>query len=402
MKELKIKAPNTILHDKQLKLYDFIEDFVEIESKTFLKIDKAKCKSKSVTRLSKNGKIIFKEHYKHCPECSSKKIVKNGYNTRKLHILNEGYVTTYIERYICKNCGKNYQVDMSDVVVENNNITNEIKDIIWKYYAISKISLRKTRLILKSIHNINISYQSIEDIILSFKYSNKNKIEQYSGYYLFDSLWIKINGEWNYLYALMDSKYNTIINLKMASSEKEKEIYTFLRESTRNQSRKSVTTDLKEEYRKPIDKLMMEHQFCQFHLQQKINRDLKTFIKENNLNENEINKLYQQKKRINSIIYAQTIKNARKILEDILNNKKNYYKPIIEICEKTIQPYLKNIKKNCEDSKIERTSSRLENMFLKIMPKHIKRKMKTFKGAETRAKLTLAFWDLKNMKSYIH
>ena len=87
---------------------------------------------------------------------------------------------------------------------------------------------------------------------------------------------------------------------------------------------------------------------------------------------------------------------------DILNNKKNYYKPIIEICEKIIQPYLKNIKKNCEDSKIERTSSRLENMFLKIMPKHIKRKMKTFKGAETRAKLTLAFWDLKNMKSYIH
>ena len=36
------------------------------------------------------------------------------------------------------------------------------------------------------------------------------------------------------------------------------------------------------------------------------------------------------------------------------------------------------------------------------MPKHIKRKIKTFKGAETRAKLTLAFWDLKNMKSYIH
>lgn len=39
------------------------------------------------------------------------------------------------------------------------------------------------------------------------------------------------------------------------------------------------------------------------------------------------------------------LKNARKILEDILNNKKNYYKPIIEICEKNIQPYLKNIKK---------------------------------------------------------
>ena len=50
MKNLKIKAPNTILHDKELKLYDFIEDFVEIESKAFLKIDKSKCNSKSVTR----------------------------------------------------------------------------------------------------------------------------------------------------------------------------------------------------------------------------------------------------------------------------------------------------------------------------------------------------------------
>ena len=109
---------------------------------------------------------------------------------------------------------------------------------------------------------------------------------------------------------------------------------TFLKIDKAKCKSKSVITDLKEEYRKPIDKLMMDHQFCQFHLQQKINRDLKKFIKENNLNENEINKLYQQKKRINLIIYTQTIKNARKILEDILNNKKNYYKPIIEICKK--------------------------------------------------------------------
>lgn len=76
MKELKIKAPNTILHDKQLKLYDFIEDFVEIESKTFLKIDKAKCKSKSVTRLSKNGKIIFKEHHNIVLNVLLKKLLK--------------------------------------------------------------------------------------------------------------------------------------------------------------------------------------------------------------------------------------------------------------------------------------------------------------------------------------
>ncbi len=102
----------------------------------------------------------------------------------------------------------------------------------------------------------------------------------------------------------------------------------------------------------------------------------------------------------NTILHDKQLKRYDFIEDFVEIESKTFLK--IDICEKTIQPYLKNIKKNCEDSKIERTSSRLENMFLKIMSKHIKRKMKTFKGAETRAKLTLAFWDLKNMKNYIH
>ena len=136
---------------------------------------------------------------------------------------------------------------------------------------------------------------------------------------------------------LKNKAYNTILNVKQLKLHDfiedfvEIDYNTFLEIDKSKCKTKSVTTDLKEEYRKPIDTLIRDHQFCQFHLQQKINRDLKKFIKENNLNENEINILYQQKKRINSIIYAQNIKNAIKMLEDILNNKKNYYKPIIEI-----------------------------------------------------------------------
>ena len=76
------------------------------------------------------------------------------------------------------------------------------------------------------------------------------------------------------------------------------------------------------------------------------------------MNENETNKLYQQKKRINSIILHKLLKMLEKILNDILNNKEKYYKSRIAICKKkTIQPYLKNIKQNSEDSKIERSSS---------------------------------------------
>ena len=110
---------------------------------------------------------------------------------------------------------------------------------------------------------------------------------------------------------LKNKAYNTILNVKQLKLHDfiedfvEIDYNTFLEIDKSKCKTKSVTTDLKEEYRKPIDTLIRDHQFCQFHLQQKINRDLKKFIKENNLNENEINKLYQQKKRINSIIYVE-------------------------------------------------------------------------------------------------
>ena len=76
------------------------------------------------------------------------------------HLLNDIHV---------KKCGKHYQVDLSDYIDKNSNITNEIKDIIWKYYAIAMISIRNTQLILKLIHKINISYQTIEDILKKMK-----------------------------------------------------------------------------------------------------------------------------------------------------------------------------------------------------------------------------------------
>ena len=90
---------------------------------------------------------------------------------------------------------------------------------------------------------------------------------------------------------LKNKAYNTILNVKQLKLYDfmedfvEIESKTFLKIDKAKCKSKSVTTDLKEEYRKPIGKLMMDHQFCQFHLQQKINRDLKKFIKENNLNE---------------------------------------------------------------------------------------------------------------------
>ena len=119
----------------------------------------------------------------------------------------------------------------------------------------------KIRFNLKPEHNIEISHQSIENILLKSYYEFDYENWSYSGYYLFDSLWVKINGVWMYLLALFDVKLNTIVSIKLVESEDSETIYQFLDDSLRNQKKISIGTDLKNEYRKSIDKLKVKHHF---------------------------------------------------------------------------------------------------------------------------------------------
>ena len=106
----------------------------------------------------------------------------------------------------------------------------------------------KIRFDLKQQHNVEISHQSIENILLNSNYQFNYENWTYSGYYLFDSLWVKINGEWSYILALFDVKLNTLVSVKLVESEDSKAIYQFLNESLRNQKKISIGTDLKHEY----------------------------------------------------------------------------------------------------------------------------------------------------------
>ena len=119
----------------------------------------------------------------------------------------------------------------------------------------------KIRFDLKQQHNIEISHQSIENILLESNYQFNYENWTYSGYYLFDSLWVKINGEWSYILALFDVKLNTLVSVKLVESEDSKTIYQFLNESLRNQKKISIGTDLKHEYREAIDKLKVKTSF---------------------------------------------------------------------------------------------------------------------------------------------
>ena len=89
--------------------------------------------------------------------------------------------------------------------------------------------------------------------------------EFYSGYYLFDSLWTKINGVWNYFLVLFDVKLNSVVSMELVESEDIGTIYKFLDDSLRNQHKICIVSDLKDEYHPAIEKVGVRHQFCMFH-----------------------------------------------------------------------------------------------------------------------------------------
>lgn len=296
----------------------------------------------------------------------------------------------------CNKCGKIIYTDISSIVKGNSNITIPLIDHIKYLYSNFGTSLHKIRKSLKREHKIEISHQSIENIILNSDYKINHENWTYSGYYLFDSLWVKKNGKWKYLLALFDLKLNTIVSRELADSESVKTVYKFLEESLRNQNKNCIITDLKPEYRVAIDKLQIKQQFCTFHLKQLINREIHNYIKQNNHNKNEIEIIHDYKELLFNIINAESLNEAQEKRNQLFYLKSNVPKVIRDLAEKLFIPEFKKITNHLTDPKIAITSNKIENCFLKNFPKYIKRLYKTENGILKRFDLKLKFWDEEN------
>ena len=111
-------------------------------------------------------------------------------------------------------------------------------------YSYFNGSIHKIRKPLKKEHNIELSHQSIENIILKSKYEINLRNWTFSGYYLFDALWVEKNGKWKYLLNLFDLELNTIVAKELVDSETVENVYNFLNQSLCNQMRIVIIIDL--------------------------------------------------------------------------------------------------------------------------------------------------------------
>ena len=396
MTKTKIKVPYQCMDLKEYKLFDFVPEFSEFRQ--FDDLSRFGCENidNNLIRLEKRGKIYFKNKISICPSCNSTHAVKNGTYERKLFFLRIGEKLCTIQKYKCKKCGKVFYTDLSSLVYDNSNITLPVINCIENLYQIYGASLHKIRFDLKQQHNIEISHQSIENILLSSHYQFNYENWTYSGYYLFDSLWVKINGIWNYLLALFDVKLNTLVSIKLVESEDSKTIYQFLNESLRNQKKISIGTDLKHEYREAIDKLNIKHHFCRFHVKQNLNKRFKDYIGNNQPSDEENEILAHLKEDIYKILDAESVVDAKTVRDKLINKEYPKNKFINKILWKFVIPNFNKLIIPIENSIIPSTNNKIENLFQKIFPKHIKRRMKIEKGLLTRFMLKLNYWNVNN------
>ena len=397
-----IKAPYECMELKEYKLSDFIPEFSEFRQSDDLSRFGCENIEDNLIRLEKRGKIHFENRIAICPSCKSHHTIKNGTYERKLIFLRIGEQICTIQKYKCKKCGKVFYSDLSSLVYPNSNITLPVFDCIENLYQIYGAGLHKIRFNLKQQHNIEISHQSIENILLKSKYEFNYENRTYSGYYLFDSLWVKIKGKWNYLLALFDVKLNTIVSVKLVESEDSKTIYQFLHESLRNQEKISIGTDLKHEYREAIDKLKVKQQFCKFHVKQNINKRFRDYFDKNQLEKEEFNELIDLKKHIFKILDAKNLNDAKNLRNQLLDKKYSKNNFTIKIVDKFIIPYFQKLTTYLENTNIPSTNNKIENIFQKVFPKHIKRTMKIEQGLLRRFMLKLNHWNIKNKKEKNH
>ena len=396
MPKVNIKASNSIMFDKQFKLCDFVPEFSRFRTDE----DKIQngCHSidDSLFVSTKKGKKYFKPVNVVCPECYSRNVVKNGTYSRKLIFLTIGEQNCVVQKYKCNKCGHVIYTNLSSIVNGNSNITIPVIEHIEYLYSYFNGSLHKIRKSLKKEHNIEISHQSIENIILKSNYEIKHENWTFSGYYLFDSLWVRKNGNWKYLFALFDLELNTIVAKELVDSETVDNVYNFLNQSLRNQKKKCIITDLKSEYRVAIDRLHIKQQFCTFHAKQLINREIRDYITKNNTSEEEIEIIIDYKRLFFDIIDADSINDAKEKRDKLFYLDSNVPKVIRKLTSDLIIPEFKKLTNYLTDSKIAITSNKIENCFLKNFPKHIKKLFKTDEGILKRFDLKLKYWDEDN------
>ncbi|MDO5832945.1 MAG: hypothetical protein Q4Q14_08890 [Methanobrevibacter sp.] len=368
----------------QLKLFDFSEENIDPEKIISERLNKTPEIENSNQKLFLDENNVFSYVTAVCPHCGSHKIIKKGTITKNKQNIN-GKTTEFKEQqYQCKNCGKKFGIYNNPLIKNNKQFLQEIIDKIPGIMKIGYQSLRKISKYFEIFLGIRVSHQTIKN------WSNKNHEEKidnqefdYSGYYLYDEQFLRLNGVRHYRLTLYDAILNIPVSEKIVRRRIPKNTKEFILESTKDKPFICLTTDLFPMYRNVADEINVNHQLCTFHLFQTINHKLKVYCRRNKINGKQRQNIYDNAQELKNCFRQNSVKDAINEFKQYLQKYMAIPAVLKDFIRKHIINHFHRYVQHLDDEKIEKTSNKVENYYRQTNPEKIKKLYKTKNGILT-------------------
>ncbi|WP_409199744.1 hypothetical protein [Methanobrevibacter sp. DSM 116169] len=364
-----------------------------------------------------------------CKHCFSRDLIKHGFNSKMLISVDGDENHIFVQKYLCKKCGKISQTEFQDEYDPYCNFSNNTLNKSKETMSLERVSLRNLSKNHKTFNNIKISHETVrKSLILNSNLYYINTDVELSNYYGYDEQWVKINKKWQYRCVIFDLINNVPIAEELTDNLSKKFIKNFIDKNIPPHKRKFIVTDLKKEYDNIMRQLGFDHQYCTFHLNLNINKNLTTFynkaknkyIKElkNNdpeMSKTEIDELVDEKlktikKEINEykqwfwqLFQFKTYGEALEFIEEIKEKLPEFPEILGDYLKNNFMPIYKKflvfLKKE-HKTKACQTNNKTENYIGNIMPKSYKKKFRTEIGLMTQIKHRIKNW-IKNRKTQL-
>ena len=353
----------------QLKLYDFSDEKIDQEKIISGKLNKNPKIENTHHKLLLDENNTFRYDNPICPVCGSHKIIKKRTITKNKQNIN-GNITEFREQqYQCKKCNKKFGISNNPLIKNNKHYLQEIIDKIPEIMKIEYQSLRKISKYFQIFLGIRISHQTIRN------WSNKNHEEtitnkefEYSGYYLYDEQFLRLNGVRHYRLTLYDAILNVPVSERIVRRRIPKNTKKFILDSTANKPFICLTTDLFPMYRNVADEIGVKHQLCTFHLFQTINHKLKVHCRRNKINGKARDYIYENAKELKNCFRQNSKQEAIEQFKQYLQNYRAIPVVLKDFIRKHIINHFHRYVEHLDNENIEKTSNKVENYYRQTNP----------------------------------
>ncbi|GHU05467.1 hypothetical protein AGMMS49960_21870 [Betaproteobacteria bacterium] len=207
------------------------------------------------------------------------------------------------------------------------------------------VSLTNITGLINCLQGVTPSRQTVYNELR--KYYGKLKIKgkrRVSGNYAYDEQYIKLNGVKYYILALFDVELNVLVDYHISDNMGKKEIMKFIKKSTHQQKRISLTTDGKPVYKSIADELGFIHNLCLFHVIKDVKKIVNDKMKSKKLDENQKAEYYDTGEIILEIFRSKSYKKAEHKFKRLMKHLDKIPKEFADLVKDKIKPNFQSYK----------------------------------------------------------